>query len=254
MINQIVNKHRIYRRPSALAGMTYILIVSCFKEIQVLTPALIAMTFLILTTFSIFNTYKQANAVRSIANSAFNAALATVIYPPYSLMIIALMLGLGMLRSFDFREKLQFIISWLVGFWILGSFLFFFDLLDWSFWNHMGLIGSLTEIFHNDLRTYISLGGIALLLFIVLFNYYNYKKKKEIEIRKKIDFFYWMLLLGFVSLLLYKNLDTQHLIFISMPIAVFLSMSWMMIKQSIWAELIHLVCVGSLLYGLYLVV
>jgi len=251
LINTIVNKHRIYQRPSSLAGMTYILLLGCLPEFQQLTPALIGMTFLILTVFSVFNTYKQANAVMAITNSALNAAIASLLYPPYSIIIIALVVGLGMLRSFGFKEKLQFLTSWLVVFWIFGSLLFFLGLLDWGFWNQIGLVGSMSELSSLDNRSYFLLGGIGLLVFIVVSNYYNYRKKKEIEIRKKIDFFYWMLLMGFFSLLLFKNLTTQHLVFLCLPIAVFISMSWLILKQTAYAEILHFSLLGLIFYNLF---
>ena len=235
LINQIVNKHRIYQRRSSLAGMTYIIFLSCIPEFQLLSPALIGMTFLILTVFSVFNTYKQANAGMGITNSALNASIASLIYPPYSIMIIALIIGMGMLRSFGTKEKLQFLTSWLVLFWITGSSLFFFDLLDWSFLSQIGLVGSILDFWSLDQKSYLFLGGIGVLLFIVISNYYNYKKKKEIEVRKKIDFFYWMILMGLLSLLFFRNLSTQHLVFLCMPIAVFLSMSWLFFKKTTYS-------------------
>lgn len=251
LINQIVNKHRIYQRPSMLAAMSYVLITSCIPALQHLTPAMISMTFLILTVFSVFNTHKQTNAVKSITNSALNASLATMIYPPHAIIIIALMIALGMLRSFSNREKLQFVISWIVGFWIVGAFLYFLGLLDWSFWDHIGLVGSIGDIWQENLATYIHIGAIALLIIVILYNYFNYKKKKEIEIRKKIDFFYWMLLLGLVSLFVFRDLTEQHLLFLCLPIAIFLSLSWVMIRSSVLAEMIHFISVGLIMYNLF---
>ncbi|MFT4567042.1 MAG: hypothetical protein ACI9FN_002005 [Saprospiraceae bacterium] len=251
LINHVVNKNRIYQRPSSLAGMTYILLVSCIQEFQQLTPALIGLSFLILTVFSIFNTYKQTNAVKAITNSALNASVASIVYPPYSIIIVALLIGLGILRSFGTKEKLQFLTSWFVMLWVFGSFLFFLGVLDWGFWNQVGLVGTLSELWSLDQNSYVLLGVTAVLIFIVISNYYNYKKKKAIEIRKKIDFFYWMLLMGFVSLLLFKNLESQHLIVLCMPIAVFVSMSWLLIRQPGYAEIFHFSALGLIFYNLF---
>lgn len=252
LINLLVNRHRIYQRPSSLAGMSYILLVSCFKELQVLTPALVGMSFIILAAFSVFNTYKQSKAVMGISNSAIAASIGTLIYPPFATVIVVLLVGLGMLRSFRNKERLQFLLSWLVGFWIIGSLLFVLDVLQWDFWNEWGLFQSLREInFSTNLSTII-LGMVVSLLVISFVNYYNYKKKKGIEIRKKIDFFYWMTLICFISFLFYQNIGIQHLIFFCLPISVFLSLSWASFKHSSWAELTHFIIVGLVFYNLFL--
>jgi len=252
LINQLVNQHRIYQRPSSLAGMSYILLMSCMKELQILTPALIGITFIILAAFSVFNTYKQGKAVKAISNAALNSTVATAIYPPYAIVIVALLVGLGMLRSFRMKERFQFLLSWIAGFWVIGSFLFVLDALQWNFWNQWSAFGSVRDLWPLTQSSYLLLGLTITLLIITFSNYYNYKKKKDIEVRKKIDFLYWVLLVSFFTFLTYQNIDMQYLVYICLPVAVFMSLSWMSFNRNSWAELVHVITLGLIFYNLFM--
>ncbi len=254
MVNQLTLNHRVYRRPSSLAGMTYVLLISSTKDFHLLTPALIAMTFVIITIYSVFGTYKKIHAVSAITNAALGAAMATLIYPPFVILIVALIIGLSIFRNFGLREKLQIIVTYLVCFWIIGVFLYFFNRLDWGFLTNIGFVGTAKEMFFGDNTKTITLVLVGVLLVFTLINNYNFKKKKEIEVRKKIDFLYWMMLSGLVPLLFFKDIDAQHFVFLMMPLSVFVGMSWMMIKSGILAEMLHLSCIALIYYQLFLFV
>ena len=129
IINILSNNHRLHRLPTGLAGMVFVFLASSLKEFQVLSPALIALTFVLIAIFNVFNTYKRSNASPNIFNACFSSALATLIYPPYALVVLALFIGFAMLRNFSWKERIQFLVDFLVLFWIMGAVLFYFDLL-----------------------------------------------------------------------------------------------------------------------------
>jgi len=253
LINVLANNHRLHRLPTALAGMIYILMVSCIKEFQVLTPALIGLTFILISIFNVFNTYKLANASASIFNATFSGAVATILYPPYAVILFALFVGFAMIRNFSAKERIQFLIGFGVLFWIVGAFLFFFNILDWGVFENITMPGALFDFWQiggNNL--WYSLGVAALLIFISLLNYYNYMKKKVIDIRKKIDFFYWLMLSSFLSLLFFKHLSFQHYLFPIVSLSIFLSMSVLLVRNKALVELLHLVLVGIILYSQFI--
>ena len=243
IINILANNHRLHRLPTALAGMVYVLLTSCIKEFQILSPALIGMTFILLAIFNVFKTYKLIQANPNIFNATFCCALATIVYPPYFIMIIAIFIGFLMMRNFSFKERLQFIIGFGVLFWILGAILFYFDILEWSFLKNIQPPGIFDLSSLGDQNLWINFGVAGLLILVVIINYYNYMKKKVIDIRKKIDFFYWILLCSFISLLLYPNIQHQHYLFLSASLAIFLSMTLLIMKNRALAELLHFVSI-----------
>ncbi len=248
MINIMANNYRVHRLPTALAGMIYIFLASCIKELQVLTPALIGLTFILIAVFNVFKTYKLTRATPNIFNASFSCALATIIYPPFIVLTIAFFAGFLSMRNFSFKERIQFIIGFGILFWIAGAFLFAYDALNWTFWDYLSVPGIFAGFTTKAGNFWINLGISGLLIIVVLINYYNYMKKKVIDIRKKIDFFYWLLLCAFLSLFLFQPLDAQHYLILAVSLSVFLSMSLLLIKNKVLAELLHLIGLVAVFY------
>lgn len=250
IINMIANSHRIYRIPSSMSGMVYVFLVSALPELQILSPALIGMTFVLLASFSIFNTYKQAHATAGIFNAALSGAVAVLFYPPYAVLFIAFIIGLGMLRSFGLREKFQYILAYLVPFWIVGGAFYSFGWLDFPFFSQVDVPGSISDVF---LPNYYIILGVLVLIAISLFNNFNYKKKKVIEVRKKIDFLYWSLLSAFIALMLFSGLDIQHVLYVSFGLSIFLGMSLANMRSAFLAEMIHMLLIVGVIAIQYLI-
>lgn len=248
VINVLANRYRIHRHPTALAGMVYIILVSCLPSFQILTPSLIGSTFILIATFNIFSTYKLSDAAKKITNAAICGAAATLIYSPFAFTVFPLFLGLSMLRNFKMRERFQFLVGLIAVFWIIGSLLFFLDVLSWEFLKTIQFPGALASILAFNIEALWSLGIFTLLIMLSLVNYYNYKKKKVIEIRKKIDFFYWLLLVAAIPLVLFSDLTTQHYLFTALSLSIFLSMTILLMKNRTMAELIHLITLSLIFY------
>ena len=251
IINVLANKYRLHRRPTALAGMVYVILVSFLPSFQILTPSLIASTFILFATYSVFSTYKLNNAVKNILNSSLACAIATLIYAPFVITILPLFVGLAMLRNFRMQERLQFLVGFLTMFWVAAAFLFFFDLLDWNIITQLQLPGVVSNFRQLSMEEIWPLSIFVLMVLLSLLNYYNYKKKKVIEIRKKIDFFYWLLLSAIIPLLFFPVITQQYYLFTSLSFSIFLSMSILLIKNKTLAEMIHLVAISGIFYYQY---
>lgn len=248
IINLIANNHRLHRLPSALSGMVYIMLASALPEFQQLTPALIGMTFVLIAILNVFRTYNLNIAAKNIFNAALASSVAAMCYLPYISIILALFIGLSMMRNFKLKEKLQFLVGYGVSFWIVGSFLYFLGYFKLSLFQHIDFPGSISSFYAASSNSWISLGVVVLFLLVALLNYYNFMKKKGIDIRKKIDFFYWLLLCGFLALILFKDAGFQLYFFLITPLALFLSMGIMMVRNIALAELFHLFALAGIFY------
>ena len=248
-INLLANNHRLHRLPSALAGMCYVLIVSAIPEFMYLTPALLGTSFILIAIFSVFNTYKLSNAAKSIFNAAICSSAAALIYPPFLFAVLAIFIGLAMMRNFRMIERIQFMLGFGVLVWIVAAFFFFFDLFSIDFFSMISVRKAITQYSWSNLVLMIPLGIIGLLVLISLLNYYNFMKKKGIDIRKKIDFFYWLLLCSLLSALLFAGLGHQHYIFAAISLSLFMSMAVLLVRNVFLVELIHfLVIIGVFYY------
>lgn len=248
IINLLGNRHHIFRTPSALGGMLYVLLASAIPELQVLSPALIGVTFLLAAIYNVFKTYKQTMAASSIFNAAIFCTIAAIIYPPYFIAMITMFIGLTMMRNFKMVERFQLVVGYGVSLWIVCVLFFYMDLLNVSMFNKVMPLSVLSEMNFTDTKTLCILGLTTFLVLLSLGNYYSYVKKKGIDVRKKIGFFYWLLASSLLALLVFRFIDYQHFYFLALSLALFVSMSILLIKNIALAELLHLVLLGGIFY------
>ncbi len=249
VINLLGNRHHIFRMPSALGGMFYIIMISAIPELQVLSPALIGVSFLLASIYNVFNTYKQTIAASSIFNAALFSAIAAIIYPPFVIAMISIFIGLSMMRNFKAVERIQFVIGFGVMIWIVGVLFFYYDLFDSStFFDNIVPLGLISEIDFKDSKTLWVAGVSSFLILLSFGNYYSYVKKKGIDVRKKIGFFYWLLVSALLALLIFKFIDYQHFYYLALSLALFVSMAVLLIKNTALSELIHLFLLGGIYY------
>ena len=248
LINSLGNGHRLYRTPNALAGMFYILLVSSLTDLQILSPALVGLTFILIAIFYIFKTYKMTVAAASIFNAALASAFAAIIYPPYFIAILAIFMGLTMMRNFKLIERIQFMVGYGVLLWIFGVLLFYYDLLSVQTFAFLSFPGVLNQISWLEPKTLWTLGSVLFLVFLSLLNYYNFVKKKGIDVRKKIGFFYWFLACSLIALVFFQGLGYQHFFFVATSFAVFLAMTTLLIKNRLLSELLHLFLLVGVFY------
>ena len=153
-----------------------------------------------------------------------------------------------MMRNFKMVERFQLVVGYGVSLWIVCVLFFYMDLLNVSMFNKVMPLSVLSEMNFTDTKTLCILGLTTFLVLLSLGNYYSYVKKKGIDVRKKIGFFYWLLASSLLALLVFRFIDYQHFYFLALSLALFVSMSILLIKNIALAELLHLVLLGGIFY------
>ena len=249
MINVVVNQNRILRTPSALPGLVYVLLMSAVTDFQGLNPLILAVTFVLMASFSALSVYKKTNVPGKIFNSSFLIGFASVIYMPFLVLFIANFIGILSLRNFSLRERLQYLVGLVVVYWIMGSFLYYFDQYGYLTFDTFGWLGSIHLFQTSTVTELIFLIVLGLLVVVSVVNYYNFLKKKGIDVRKKVVYFYWFGFCLILTFLIFQGLDRFHFAIFCVPISAFFGMLLLDMKNASLAELLHLLLVIGILYG-----
>jgi len=249
LINVVINQHRILKTPAALPGLMYVLFMSAITGFQGLNPLIIANTFAIMSYFSVLAVYKKTNVPGKIFNASFLIGLASVIYMPFLMLFAANFIGILSLRSFNLRERLQYLAGLLVVYWIMGSFLYYFDQHGYITLNAFGWLEGVHLLQPSSSADQVFLISIGLLLVVALLNYYNFLKKKGIEVRKKIVYFYWCGFSLMLTFFFFQGLENFHFAIFSIPLSAFMGMFLLDIRNKSLAELLHLLMLIGILFG-----
>lgn len=187
-------------------------------------------------------------AASSIFNAALASSAAALIYPPYLLAVLAIFIGLAMMRNFNTIERFQFVSGYLVLIWIIGSFLYYIGALSWASLDRFSGSSFISQFSLENHMLLWTLGAAGFLVLLSLANYYNFMKKKGIDIRKKIDFFYWLMFCSLLALFVFQDLGFDHFFFMAISASLFLSMAILLVRNVFLIDLLHLLLIGFAFY------
>jgi hypothetical protein len=240
-INNIVIKNRITREINLFPGMAFILLSALHKDMFWLSPQLIALVFILAALSNIFRIYQKPKSAVYIFNAGFFSGLATLIFFPYSLILVFSAVAILVLRKFDFREFIQL---------LSGFLLVFFFMAFIRFWNDLSL--NFIDIFLRQfqwslgyrpyrLNEWIIFLLVFLLVITAIMNYRKFTIKKSIQSQKKVNLFYWFMVLAFITLpFVTTRFVFPGLLVLFIPFAVFLGMLMTRSKNEAALEMLHL--------------
>lgn len=247
-VNYIVNKNRIARLPNLFSGLVYILLVSMIADFQILSPVLIATTFLLMSLNSCFKCSKKQHSSSDIFNTSFFIGLASFFYFPFIVFLIAGYIGMLIIRSFKIKERMQFLAGLIIPFFLFATYFNWYDVISKYLVGYVGNNISMPSL-NAGVSYYqiIALGGFLALALFAFVRYGDIRKKKNVAAQKKIDILYWFLFLTIPTLFFWNSIDLRHLIMLTPMLSVFIGMYLLGLKNKGMAEIIHIIALLTLL-------
>ncbi|MCB0631906.1 MAG: DUF6427 family protein [Saprospiraceae bacterium] len=253
LINSMVASNRMASEINLFPGLFYILVGSAIPAFQVLSPFLLANTFLIISFGQLIKVYRQNRCMDHLFNAGFFIGVASLFYAPYILFLLPVLIGLNILRAFNSREWMAVLLGgalpllWLL---IIG---FLTDHMA-SYWQEwLATFGFLDTDFRA--MNGMAVGSmiiIGLAVISVLAGYGANMQKTIIEVRKKIDIQYWLLFFALIVTIFSSHLSLSHLMILAPMTGILLSFQFTRMARAT-AEIVHLLLVIVVLLFHYLV-
>ena len=240
LINKLVSDFRINTEINLFPGVFYVLLVSALPEFINLSPILMANTFYILGLQVLFNTYKTSHGGGNIFNTGLCFGIGSLFCFSAWILLILGLVGLSILRSFKLRERLMLILGFLIPYYGLWVSHFLFDRVNYfynyHFWENIDFLDFAGTA---DSELFIKLGFFGLLIIFSLLSYGIYMSKKNIKPQKYISILYWGLLVTVFTFFFQSGIMVEHLMIVSVPLAIFLGLNFTQFKKRT-AEFFHL--------------
>jgi hypothetical protein len=230
LVNAMISEHRLTGEVrNYIPGAVYIVINSLFPDFLVLSPPLLANTFLLIALASILRTYKKYECAKDLFNTGFFVGAAAMCYNTYLLFFLAVWAGWLVVRGSKIREILMIITGLLTPIFLTGAYLFVTDQMkaDTDLWHR--LTTNLSFLSFPGQLVVVPLAKVilwSLLILIVLFSINQYMFKKKIQAQKSISITYWFLLLAGITTLVQANIQLDHLLIASVPLSVLLGLTF----------------------------
>lgn len=246
-INILVAKYRIAQEINLLPGVFYCLVASLIPDFLVLSPILLANTFLILAAFHLFDTYRVVRCADTIFNVGIWLGVAALFHFSIALFVLWGIVGLGILRGVRPKELLMFLVGIVVPFFLFGSYLFWTNNLQMLPAHFTENLSYLNFIPQRGTTVYVKLGAFAFMIFLTIILSSQLGNKRGIASQKFISLLYWMLMIGGCTVLFQSHVTLNNLLILSVPLGILLSLAFQRIGAAS-AEALHmLLLVGALI-------
>ncbi|MEZ4895159.1 MAG: hypothetical protein R2778_19360 [Saprospiraceae bacterium] len=244
LANRLADEFRILADRSWLPGMAYALVVSALPDFQFFSAPLVAATFVILSLRKIFQTYKSPKSPVLVFDASLWMAVSCLFYPKALLLLIAVYLGIGIFRSWNFRDQIAFAAGVFVPLFLAWVGYFWFD-MGGEF--RAAQFGNLYGLFRFDMRTdavFMIKAAILILIFLILMvNYGTFARVKAMQTQKCVSVLFWCLLVSALIVLLRPEWRWEAFALTAAPIGIFLGMAFQEMRSGL-AELLHIIILG----------
>jgi len=127
LLNYLVNEYRMTARQTYLPAMAYLLITSLLPEWSMLSAALVSNLFIIIIFTQLFSLYNQGAVNGKIFNLGLLAGLTSFIFFPSLVLLLAIVLGLMILRAFMLNEFFLLLMGAATPYYFYAAYLFLTD-------------------------------------------------------------------------------------------------------------------------------
>jgi hypothetical protein len=200
----------------------------------------------------LFSIYKQQYAFREVFDTGLLIGISTLIYFPSIVLFFAMIIALGLLRPFIWREYLIGFLGLFSTYFLVGTWFFWTDnlrkFIDYQFGSGLYGFNSIIE-FTPAVRV---IGLIMLFIFVASFVIFqNTYLKSPIQVRKYLILTAWMLILFTVSFLFKYTMTLNHFLIITVPLSMVVSYYLLNLKRKRVAEIVHAVLLFTILFFQY---
>ena len=251
-INRLVIRHRLAPQITLVPGLVYAVLASLMPEFTTLSPHLIANLLMLIVIGQLFKIYKAPKVADNIFNVGFWIGSACLFVPNFIYLIIIGLFSIFILRSVKQKELVQLFSGLFTLFFLVFGIMYIYDVPILNEASKMNFSPHLSIFSIRGAEIYKFLGWVLLAVFTVV-NYNTYTLKKSIQAKKKVDILFWVLLGSAVLLFLVSEVVAYNALLMCVPLAVFLNVHLINIKNPLTQELIHvvfLILLFSLNFGL----
>ena len=247
LVNMVINENKMTSRKTYLGGMLFILFTSFFKESLLLTPASLALTFIILAAAALFRLARKEKDYGDVFDAGMLTSLAVLVYFPTVVVLLFIFIALGTVRTFRYREWTAI---------LLGTITPVFVVFTISYVSDSSLPGILPQGWlpglHFQTFDWVSSGVYLFCCIAPLLLMPVVIQSTLIQVRKFVTLLTMLLVLLLISFMLQQKTGLEYFILLAFPPAIISTMILSQLKNPLIAEVIHIILILLVLTGQYL--
>lgn len=221
MMQRLNNRYIFVPQRSIIPLLLFVIVGFSFISLQHLSPALVAMPFIILSLNNVFSSYRKDYAEGDFFLAAFYISLSSIVYLPSLFFMLMIIFSIVVMRSFSWREWVAMLAGLLVPLVFLATYYLFFDP------NALDLLMTfdpekVIAAIPKKMNTFFGYGFLAILtvaavsasLFIV-----SWVGTQKVRTNKIFLVFYSMIAVGVLAYLLIPTVSKDIMLVVALPLS-----------------------------------
>lgn len=241
LFNQILIKHELVPKNTLIPALVYMILMSHSDQLLLLEPALIAGMLMLLVLHYLFQVYTEEDAYSQIFNSGFLTGIASFIYFPSIFLIFFIWMTFIVFRLYKWREWFIPVTGVAIPYLFLLTYFFWFDQLDLVIQSYLKYFAGLIPVHFSFKPAPLDYVITGIIFFLFLWSFLKMAaniQERNISIRKRFWSVFWFFFISFIIYIFGDFHDTSHLIFLTIPISVYISNGFSHVRKKLWIELL----------------
>ncbi len=249
----LMQQFKIITKPSLIPAAVFITICSIFPAILFSSPEILCGIMLVWILFKIFSIYNKTKADMAYFDVGLITGLISLLYFPAIVFCFFGIIALFRMRSTSFRDFFIYLVGVLLGYFLIGTVVFWFDLLPDFVAAQFALpTGILVSEVSFSVITIVKLSIVGIIFITALLFFSNRFSVNLIQVRKYLGTFIWLFVFALASCFLNNPLQQYALFPLLLSISLFISYYFYHSKNRLAAELMFLTLLGTTLIFQYI--
>ena len=223
LLNEIVNKNKLYPKPNHLTAMCYLLLTSLFSQWYVLSPVMIVATLLILVIARLCKLQHVHEANKTFYNIGLMLGLSMLIYFPSIVFLLLIFIGLSITRAFRLPEWVIVILGVITPIYLFWSAIF---LMKYNVKLLNPILGISIPNIQFSIYDWIALVIILITVFIGFVFIQNNMRKLLVQSRKSWTIFFLFLFFALILPFLNTHSSMGFYLLTIIPLSVIAASSF----------------------------
>jgi hypothetical protein len=237
-LNYLIDKNNLLTRKSFLPAFAFVLMMSCFKDVQQLNPIVCALLFVMFSLSKIAKTYRQDSALSNVFDASFLLAVGSLFYFPVTLLYPIVWVSLIVIRPFVWREWVVSLVGFLLPYIFTITFYYWFNRVNFFVFDKIIFPASFNIYdFKNDSIWYLA--AIVFIIIIGIWGMFHTIFKSvftTIFARNMSVIMVWFLLLSIGMFFISPQANIVYTVCCFIPFTYYLSATFIDLKKRWIAE------------------
>ena len=249
--NHLVQKFELIGKPSYLPALIFLVFSTLTKEQLVISPVLIVELLLLIVLDLLLNSFHAQDALSVCFESGILIAIASLIYLPASPLLLFVVIAIGTMRSFAWKEFFGVLLGFLFPIIYLATYYFYTDQLRSIFLSCIRnpIIQNTHSYTIQSFQPYLEVGIFVLLSFMLSLGRGRNSNQRSVQYRSSINTLRWLFVLGGAIIYVAPNLNFINFSIALLPLTIVVA-NYFAGARVIWlAEMMMYILISLIIFN-----